>query len=78
MVWGLDFSPVLDLVTGMPIIPDAKSERSFSDGFVSSPCMFNLNFRARSEKHAMMIRRAYEDAQNEFRAMGLAKDERVG
>lgn len=77
LIWGLDFWPAADPITGKPIIPDVHSEESFGDGFATSPCMFNLNIRARSEKHAVMISRSYEDAQTEFQAMGLAKDERV-
>ena len=77
LIWGLDFQPVVDPVTGKPNIPDVHSEETFGDGFVSSPCMFDLSIRPRSEKHAVTIRRLYEDAQNEFLAMGLAKDDRV-
>ena len=77
LIWGLDFQPVVDPVTGKPRIPDVHLEESFCDGFINSPCMFELNTRARSEKHAVTIRRSYEDAQHEFQAMGLAKDERV-
>ena len=77
LIWGLDFQPVADPVTGKPGIPDVHLEESFGDGFVSSPCMFDLNIRARSKKHAVTIRRSYEDAQHEFQVMGLVKDERV-
>ena len=77
LIWGIDFQPVADPVTGKPRIPDVHLEESFCDGFVSGPCMFDLNIRARSEKHAVTIKRSYEDAQHEFQMMGLAKDERA-
>ena len=77
LIWGLDFQPVVDPITGKPRILDVHLEESFCDGFINGPRTFELNICARSEKHAVTIRRSYEDAQHEFQAMGLAKDEQV-
>lgn len=49
----------------------------FADGFTNSPRAFSVGFSARSAERAAIIRSAYEDAQIEFEALGLAVDERI-
>lgn len=56
--------------------PDALDEMVYWDGAVSPPKIFPVGFKPRSEKHAEVIRRSYEDLQEEWRATGLPVDVR--
>ena len=77
LVWGLNFSAPLDPKTGQPIVPDVLNEEAtWSEGFVAAPKIFPVAFKTRSEKHAEIIRRAYEDVQREWQVLGLEVDER--
>ena len=77
LVWGIDFQAPTDPKTGKPMIPDiADDSGTFSDGFVSIPLPYDVTFKARSEKHEGVIKRAYEDAQSTWKEQGMATDER--
>ncbi|SJL15448.1 related to Cytochrome P450 [Armillaria ostoyae] len=77
LLWGIDFQAPIDEKTGKPIIPDmADDERTFSDGFVSIPKLYNITFKPRSEKSEMIIRKAWDEAQGAWEETGMAPDER--
>ncbi|KAL6304972.1 cytochrome P450 [Sparassis latifolia] len=77
LLWGIDFRAPTDPKTGQPSIPDmADEEATWSDGFVSVPHIYPVGFRARSEKHAEMIRKSFDEVQGEWQVLGLAMDER--
>lgn len=71
VLWGLDLTCPVDRVPD----PDDE-ERTWSEGFVAVPNIFPVAFKVRSEKHAEIIRRAYEDVQREWQVLGLEVDER--
>ncbi|KZT01367.1 cytochrome P450 [Laetiporus sulphureus 93-53] len=75
LLWGFNFNAPLDLKTGQLMIPDvADEDATWTDGTFSGPHVFPVAFTARSDKHAEVIRKAYEDAQIEWQALGLAVD----
>lgn len=77
LLWGIDFQAPIDEKTGKPIIPDiADDERTFSDGFVSIPKLYNITFKPRSEKSEAIIRKAWDEAQGAWEETGMAPDER--
>ncbi|KAF9048046.1 cytochrome P450 [Hymenopellis radicata] len=77
LVWGIDFQAPLDPTSGKAVIPDiADDYKTFSDGFVSIPLPYNVTFKARSEKHEQIIRRAYDEAQATWKEQGMAADQR--
>jgi hypothetical protein len=65
-----------DPVSGKSMIPDWREEKTFSDGFVNGPLLFNVGFHPRSQKHAAVIQSSFEEAQAVFESQGLAMDER--
>ncbi|KAF9445128.1 cytochrome P450 [Macrolepiota fuliginosa MF-IS2] len=75
IMWGIDFVLPKDKA-GKPIVPDISDEKTFSDGFVSTPYIYKLGFRPRSEKHRMIIEQSYEDSQAQWQVLGLKTDER--
>lgn len=77
LIWGIDFYAPLDPHTDKRMLPDFDDEvQTWSGGFVSSPFIFPVGFRPRSEKHAEIMRTAFDDVQGEWQAMGLEEDER--
>lgn len=71
VLWGLDFTCPQER------IPDPDDEeRTWSEGFVAVPRIYPVAFKVRSEKHAEIIQRAYEDVQREWQVLGLEVDER--
>lgn len=77
LIWGIDFYAPLDPHTDKRMLPDFDDEvQTWSGGFVSSPFIFSVGFRPRSEKHAEIMRKAFDDVQGEWQAMGLGEDER--
>ncbi|KAJ7579229.1 cytochrome P450 [Mycena floridula] len=77
IIWAFDIQAPRDPNTGIPMVPDiADEERTFTEGFVSTPYPFGVEWRPRSAKHAELIRKAYEDTQAVWSAMGLKPDER--
>ncbi|KZT67207.1 cytochrome P450 [Daedalea quercina L-15889] len=71
VLWGLDFACPPDR------LPDPDDEtRTWSEGFIAVPKIFPVAFRPRSDAHAEVVRRAYEDVQREWQVLGLAVDER--
>ena len=71
VLWGLEFSCPQERVPD----PDDE-ERTWSEGFIAVPKIYPVAFMARSEKHAEIIQRAYEDVQREWQVLGLEVDER--
>ncbi|KDQ51281.1 hypothetical protein JAAARDRAFT_706542 [Jaapia argillacea MUCL 33604] len=77
IIWGIDLEAPIDPKTKNPIVPDINDEEgTFTDGFVSVPKIFGVKFKPRSEKHADIIRRSFEEAQSEWQVLGLDVDER--
>ncbi|KZP07622.1 cytochrome P450 [Athelia psychrophila] len=77
IIWGLDFQPPIDPMTGKDIVPDMTDEDMFNDGLSTFPRAYSMGFRARSEAHAALIRAGFDDAQAGFEVMGLARDEEI-
>ena len=77
LLWGLDFSAPTDPNSGEVQIPDPwNEEATWTKGFIAVPKPFLLQFTPRSEKHAEIIRRSFDDLQEEWRDAGLPGDER--
>ncbi|KAF9489007.1 cytochrome P450 [Pleurotus eryngii] len=77
LIWGVQFEAPRDPKTGSPVIPDINDEAAtFSDGIVAVPYIYKVGFKSRSEKHASIIKRSFEDAQAEWQVLGLKTDER--
>ncbi|KAF4581583.1 hypothetical protein EYR40_009866 [Pleurotus pulmonarius] len=76
IIWGLDFSAPKDPKTGRDILPDLADEETFSEGFISIPRIFGVEWHPRSEKHAQIIRSEFEDAQAHWSNLNLPGDER--
>ncbi|KZT09665.1 cytochrome P450 [Laetiporus sulphureus 93-53] len=77
LIWGVEFSAPIDPQTGKPKLPDIDDEvKTWSEGFISVPRIYPVAFKARSDKHASIIHRAFDDVQIEWQGMGLAGDER--
>ncbi|KZT04799.1 cytochrome P450 [Laetiporus sulphureus 93-53] len=76
LLWGIDISAPLDPETKQPLLPDIADDNNWTEGFVTGPRMFKVNFMPRSEKHARITRKYYEEAQSEWQMMGLPMDER--
>ncbi|OCH92573.1 cytochrome P450 [Obba rivulosa] len=77
LLWGVDFRAPTDPVTGKPRVPDfADEDGTWSTGFIAVPKLFDVQFAPRSEKYETIIRRSFEELQDEWRDMGLLPDER--
>jgi hypothetical protein len=77
LLWGIDFQVPIDPATEKPIIPDLSDEEgTFTDGLAIGPRMFVAGFKARSEKHEIIIHQSFENVQSEWDELGLATDER--
>lgn len=77
LIWGIDLRAPVNPKTGKVIIPDiADEEATWTEGFVSNARVFDVNFEPRSNRHAAIITRSFEDSQAEWQALGLATDER--
>jgi len=77
MLWGIDFYAPKDPKTGRMVLPNVDDEEgTWSEGFISVPKIFPVGFRARTEKHAEIMMKAFEDVQAEWQTMGLVGDER--
>ena len=77
MLWAYDFRPLVDKKTGQPIIPDIMDEeRTWTEGFISLPKAFPMEFVPRSEARAATIRKKYDELQGEWEALGFAPDSR--
>ena len=75
IIWGMDFIPPKDKA-GTAVVPDYQDEFvTYSDGLVSLPHVFNVNWQARDSKRAAIIKEAYQEAQAEWQARGLDTDE---
>ncbi|KZT13049.1 cytochrome P450 [Laetiporus sulphureus 93-53] len=77
LVWGMDFYAPTDPTTGKPKIPDIDDEAgTWTEGFVTGPKMYDVGFKPRTDKHAQVMRKYFEDAQLEWQMMGMPGDER--
>lgn len=77
LVWGIDFYAPLDPQTGRRVVPDVDDEEgTWGDGLITGPHIFPVGFKSRSEKHAQVIKKAFEEVQGEWQALGLTGDER--
>ncbi|ESK96459.1 cytochrome p450 [Moniliophthora roreri MCA 2997] len=77
IIWAFDLQVPKDPKTGNPIIPDINDEdATYTDGFVSVPKAYPLAFIPRSEKKAQIVRKAFEQAQEEWEYLGLDTDDR--
>jgi hypothetical protein len=91
VVWGLEFRGREDADTAFPDPMDEYGRircsrdrkvvltaisATWTEGFVSTPKPFEVEFKPRSAKHAQIIIDAYEQTQHEWETLGLAKDER--
>ncbi|ESK86303.1 cytochrome p450 [Moniliophthora roreri MCA 2997] len=68
IIWGLDFEGSIPL--------DPWDEKNYIGGFAINPLPFSAAFRARTPKHAEIIRRSYEEAQGQWETLGMQKDVR--
>ncbi|KAI3600344.1 cytochrome p450 [Moniliophthora roreri] len=68
IIWGLDFE------CSAP--PDPWDEKNHFGGFITNPLPFSAAFKARLPRHAEVIRRSYEDAQDQWEMLGLQRDVR--
>ena len=76
ILWGFDFTLPIDK-SGKPVVPDPEDETgTWSEGFISSPYPFNVGWKARDAKRAQVIKQSFEEAQNEWRSLGMFTDER--
>uniref|UniRef100_A0A0W0FW70 Cytochrome P450 n=1 Tax=Moniliophthora roreri TaxID=221103 RepID=A0A0W0FW70_MONRR len=66
IIWGLDFE------CSAP--PDPWDEKNHFGGFITNPLPFSAAFKARLPRHAEVIRRSYEDAQDQWEMLGLQRD----
>ncbi|KAH9924920.1 cytochrome P450 [Fomitopsis serialis] len=71
LLWAFDLS----CPSGALPNPDDEPA-TWTEGFIPVPKIFPAAFRARSQAHAEVIRRAYEDVQGKWQVLGLAVDER--
>ena len=77
MLWAFDFQPSRDGTTGSPLIPDILDEEgTWTEGLISLPRIFPVNFVPRSEATADIIRKRYAEVQSEWEALGFASDSR--
>ncbi|ESK96519.1 cytochrome p450 [Moniliophthora roreri MCA 2997] len=77
IVWAFDLQTPSDPKTGKPVVPDINNEQAtYTDGFLSFPKTFPVAFIPRSEKKAQIIRKAFEEAQDQWEYLGLEKDSR--
>jgi len=77
ILWGINFFPPVDPETGDPVIPDVMDEEgTFMGGLILGPRPFRVGFKARTEKHEYLIRKAFDDVQLEWQSVGLPGDER--
>ncbi|KAH8834977.1 cytochrome P450 [Flagelloscypha sp. PMI_526] len=77
IIWGLDLFPPIDPQTKEYIIPNVMDESdSFTDGLATGPKLYGIGFAPRSERHQVIIRKAFEDAQVEWSVLGLEDDVR--
>ncbi|KAJ3557356.1 hypothetical protein NM688_g1517 [Phlebia brevispora] len=77
IVWAFDIYPMKDKETGKPVVPDIMDETgTYSDGMVSAPLPFNVGWKARDIRRAELIRQAFDEAQEEWKARGMQIDQR--
>ncbi|KAI3600343.1 cytochrome p450 [Moniliophthora roreri] len=68
IIWGLEIE--------CPIPLDPWDEKNHTGGFVTNPLPFPASFKARSPKLAEVIRRSYDDTQDQWEMLGMQKDVR--
>ncbi|CCM07191.1 uncharacterized protein FIBRA_09532 [Fibroporia radiculosa] len=76
LIWGFNISALLDPKTGKTVVPDITDEANWCDGIITGPKLYGAKFTARSDRHADLIRKMYEDVQLEWQMMGLEGDNR--
>ncbi|OCH92574.1 cytochrome P450 [Obba rivulosa] len=77
LLWGVDFRAPADPATGKPRVPDfADEDGTWTTGFIAVPKLYDVEFAPRSEKCEAIIRRSFEELQDEWKDMGLPEDER--
>ncbi|ESK86194.1 cytochrome p450 [Moniliophthora roreri MCA 2997] len=69
LIWGLNmYSP-----TGNS--PDPWNEDTYSAGFVTNPHSYDVVFEPRSPEHYAVLQRSFDEGQEQWEILGLAKDE---
>ncbi|OCH92572.1 cytochrome P450 [Obba rivulosa] len=77
LLWGLNFYAPSDPITGKARVPAFWDEdATWSKGFIAVPRPFEVCFSPRSKKHEEIIRRSFEELQDEWMDTGLPGDER--
>ncbi|KAK1225337.1 hypothetical protein PQX77_011755 [Marasmius sp. AFHP31] len=67
LIWAFKFQ-----AAGTP--PDPWDEESYTAGFVTNPHKFDIKFEPRTATHADVVRRAFEEAQEQWETLGMERD----
>ncbi|KAF9265536.1 cytochrome P450 [Marasmius fiardii PR-910] len=68
-IWAFDFQHPPD-----SSFPNAWDEESYTDGFSTNPHKFDISFVPRTAKHEEVIRRSFEEGQEQWETLGMERD----